>query len=80
MSIKYGWWKFAAYNTQSMYGYGSDTEANAYCEYLNRGKDINHRSAEYLADDDDDAQRLSGVLDIASEGVNLDEALAAIAD
>lgn len=79
MSSKYGWWKIGGRNQQAVYGYGSEAEANAYRDYLNRGKEIDLRDCEYLADDDDAATKMAGVSDITAEGVNLDEALAEIA-
>jgi hypothetical protein len=30
------WFQFSAYNSQSHYGFGTETEACAYCDILNR--------------------------------------------
>lgn len=32
---------FAAYNQESVTGFGTESEAEQYCEYLNSGKEIN---------------------------------------
>ena len=34
-------YEFSAYNTESVYGFGSESEATQYLEWLNRGKEIN---------------------------------------
>ena len=34
-------YEFSAYNTESVYGFGSESEATQYLEFLNRGKEIN---------------------------------------
>jgi hypothetical protein len=36
------WYQFKAHNRESQYGYGSDTDASAYQDFLNRKSDINH--------------------------------------
>lgn len=77
-SNKYGWWMIGGGNQQAAYGYGSEAEADAYRDYLNRGKEINLRHCEYLADDDDAATKMAGVSDITAEGIDLCEALAVI--
>lgn len=68
-------YKFTAYNTQPMYGWGDDAEADAYCEYLNLDREINVYSWEQVTDEGEIAHR-----DSCGDGVNLDEALQEIAD
>lgn len=34
-------YEFAAYNTETIYGYGTEAEATQYLEWLNQGKEIN---------------------------------------
>ena len=35
------WYEFKAYNTGAIYGYGTESEAEKYCDYLNKGREIN---------------------------------------
>jgi hypothetical protein len=39
------WYRFAAYNSQALYGFGSADEAEQFCDRLNKGRDINHYAA-----------------------------------
>lgn len=75
------WYKFAAHNSQAVYGYGSHDQAEQFAQHLNRNRETNVYAAEPLADDDAEATRLAGggLVDITAGGVNLDEALAEIA-
>lgn len=66
-------YKFSAYNTQAMYGWGDDTEAAAYCDFLNIGREINVYSYSEITDEDEIAKR-------DGDGVNLQDALQEIAD
>lgn len=73
-------YKFSAYNTQAMYGWGDDTEAAAYCDFLNIGREIGARhphrnvySYSEITDEDEIAKR-------DGDGVNLQDALQEIAD
>jgi hypothetical protein len=34
-------YEFSAYNTETIYGYGTETEATQYLEWLNQDKEIN---------------------------------------
>jgi hypothetical protein len=33
--------EFTAYNTETLYGYGTETEANLYLDWLNENREIN---------------------------------------
>jgi hypothetical protein len=35
------WYEFTAYNTPTLYGYGNQEEAEKYCDFLNKGREIN---------------------------------------
>ena len=65
--------KFSAYNTQAMYGWGDAAEADAYCDHLNRDREINVYSYTEITDEDEIAKR-------DGDGVNLQDALQEIAD
>lgn len=67
--------KFTAYNSQAMYGWGNDAEADAYCDHLNRKREINVYSYAEITDSAEIAKR-----DGNGEGVNLFDALQEIAD
>lgn len=45
------WFAFKAYNTQTLYGFGTEAEADEYCDHLNEARSINHYAAVPLADD-----------------------------
>lgn len=68
-------YKFTAYNTQAMYGWGDDAEADAYCEFLNRNREINVYSWIEITDAAEIAKH-----DANGEGVNLADALQEIAN
>ena len=68
-------YKFTAYNSQTLYGWGSDAEADAYCDHLNRNREINVYSWAVITDADEIALRDDG-----ETGVNLADELQAIAD
>jgi len=36
------WFKFSAYNSESIYGYGTIDEAESYLSILNKNREINH--------------------------------------
>lgn len=63
--------KFTAYNAQAMFGWGDENEANAYCDFLNRNREINMYSYEEITDD---VERYD------EQGINLADALQEIAD
>lgn len=68
-------YKFAAYNTQAMYGWGDEKEADAYCDFLNRDREINVYSFSEITDEAEIAKH-----DSNGEGVNLADALQETAD
>ena len=68
-------YKFSAYNTQAMYGWGDEAEAAAYCEHLNRDREINVFSYGEITDADEIAKHEHN-----AEGVNLGDALSDIAN
>lgn len=50
------WYKFSAYNSQTLYGWTTTPEiADVACDRLNRGKEINLYAYEELSDSDDEA-------------------------
>lgn len=65
--------KFSAYNSQALYGWGDENEADAYCDHLNRNREINVYSFAEVTDEDEIAKR-----DDNAEGVNLADALVEI--
>lgn len=65
------WWVFTAYNSQTHYGFGSDAEAAAYADILNRGRQVNVYAGDIA--DDETALRLETGKD--SDGFRLDLAL-----
>jgi hypothetical protein len=36
------WFAFKAYNTETMYGFGTEAEASEYQDHLNKDRAINH--------------------------------------
>jgi hypothetical protein len=55
------WYRFEAYNTEAQYGWGTESDAKAYCDYINRDRDIvncysyfecNSEQVVWLNDDD----------------------------
>lgn len=68
-------YKFSAWNTQAMYGWGDDDEAAKYCEFLNRSREINVYAFEEITDEDQIAEH-----DGNGEGVNLADELQEIAN
>ena len=71
------WYAFKAYNSQTRYGYGVPAEADAYCDYLNRGHEINHYAATLLSEDEVKALDLGGNNE---EGMDLSDELEADAE
>ena len=65
------WWIFTAYNSQAHFGFGTDAEADAYSDILNRKREINVYG--YEAADDETALKLDNGDD--SDGFRLDIAL-----
>lgn len=70
------WWIFTAYNSQAHFGFGTEAEADAYSDILNRKREINVYG--YEAADDESALKLSTGED--SDGFRLDEAIATQAE
>lgn len=64
-------YKFTAYNTQAMFGWGDEAEAERFCEHLNKSREINVYSFAEVTDADEIKQR-------DGEGVNLADALTEI--
>jgi hypothetical protein len=61
---------FTAYNTQAMYGWGKEADAEAYCAFLNLNREINVFSWQEVTDEEEVALR-----DRNAEGVNLSDEL-----
>jgi len=71
------WYEFTAYNTEAQYGWGKESEAAKYCDYLNRDRAINcYQFAEL--DNAEQLERLETRRD--ESGFNLEDALAEIAN
>lgn len=68
------WHEFDAWNTSSLYGYGTAAEADEYCDILNEGRTTGLYQANRL---DDDHAKLVLRLDENTEAFNLDDELAA---
>lgn len=69
------WWAFHAYNSEARYGYGDEAEAEAYCDHLNIGRDINQYHPVALSE----RQVTDLDLDQRSDAVSLGDELHAIA-
>jgi hypothetical protein len=65
------WYKFIALNCQAVCGYGSEAEAEIYCDILNRGRSVG--LYRYIALATDDCRRLDEGDDI--DGFDLDDAI-----
>lgn len=66
---------FKSYNSQTLYGWGDDAEADAYCDYLNRKRDINVYSWQQVTDPEEITRKADGQV-----GVNLSDELLEIRD
>ena len=76
-TIKTGWWTLKARNAQTRYAYGTEAQANEWCDRLNQGRVVNQYAPEYLADDDDAAAMTNQTADnLRERGVDLDAELA----
>lgn len=77
------WWSFRAYNSETLYGWGDEEEANRYADHLNRTREINVYSpdasmaAGNMSHDENIASLESGE---RTDGINLADELAAIAE
>jgi hypothetical protein len=67
--------RFSAYNTEAQYGFGTSVEAERYCAFLNRKREINTYSYQEVTDKDE-VEKLKKRSDL----MRLDEELGAIAD
>jgi hypothetical protein len=66
------WYEFRAYNTQVQYGYGTSSEADDYCDHLNKNREINHYAAYAIPDE----QAIEMGLEQNTEAFSLADALA----
>lgn len=73
--MTHSWFAFRAYNTQTEYGFGSENEAERYCDHLNAARENNVYAAHELSAD----EAAEFDLDNRDDGFNLDDALAEIA-
>jgi len=48
------WYEFTAYNSEAIYGYGTESDANQYCDHLNKGREINVYGASVADGEDSD--------------------------
>jgi hypothetical protein len=67
------WYRISTYNTQALYGFGTEAEAEKYVDILNEGRDMNIYSAERLTSEEAAELRLED----NTEAFNLDDELAA---
>jgi hypothetical protein len=73
--------EFRAYNTQAMYGWGDADEADQYCDFLNRNREVNAYSVTEITDTDEiDRHDRHDRHDSNADGVNLADALIEIAN
>lgn len=68
-------YKFTAYNSQAMYGWGTEAEAEAYAEHLNRNREINVYGYGEVTDADELAKLDAGY----GDQIDLSDELIAIA-
>lgn len=54
------WFAFTAYNSQALYGFGTQDEADRYCDLINSDREINVYAAEAIEDADRVAALESG--------------------
>lgn len=69
------WYKFTAYNSEARYGFGTEAEASAYAEYLNRDREINCYAPHVVAG----AELIHALENDRDDGVNIDDELREIA-
>jgi hypothetical protein len=70
------WFLFTAYNSQPLFGFGTEQEADAYCDVLNRKRGVNQYH--YRAMSGDEAQALDSGRD--TDGFRLDDEIATQAE
>lgn len=67
-------YKFAAYNSQALYGWGTEAEAIAYADHLNRDREINVYCFAEVTDTDELAKLDAGY----GDQLNLSDELIAV--
>lgn len=65
------WYEFTAYNSEAIYGFGTEAEAAKYCDHLNKDREINVYAASPAEGDDSE---------YCDTWNNLEDELAAIAE
>ena len=70
------WFAFRAHNSQTVYGWGTPTEAEAYADHLSKGREVNLYGAYEMTDTEAAEERLED----RTDAVNLDDELRALAD
>lgn len=73
------WFAFRAYNTQTLYGFGTAEEADKFEDILNADREINVYSAHPLSLEEATELKLEGP-NARNDGLNLDDELRARAD
>jgi len=68
-------YKFTAYNSQALYGWGTEVEADQYADHLNRDREINVYGYQLITD----PEEITKVSDYGS-GINMEDELQAIDD
>jgi hypothetical protein len=63
------WYAFRAFNSQNIYAYGTEQQAERYADKLNKNRDINVYGAYRLTDDEAAEMELEG----NTEAFNLDD-------
>jgi hypothetical protein len=66
-------YEFSAYNTESIYGFGSEAEATQYLRWLNRGRTVNLREMNESTLSDEQAETLA--INLRDELQDLEAAL-----
>ncbi len=70
------WFAFRAFNSQTLYGFGTDEQADKYAEHLNQSREINVYGAHPMTTDEAIELRV----DKRDDAFNLDDELRAVAD
>jgi hypothetical protein len=78
----YSFYEFRAYNSQIIYGYGTERDADLYEDFLNIGREINHygksavskyRAKELRLDDRDDIVDLDDASDLLDAAIDRED-------
>jgi len=72
----FGWFAIGANNAGAYYGFGHETEAQAYAAKLNKKREYDHYSPTFLGETDEEATEAAGCCDITAEGFLLEDAAA----